>query len=218
MAKIATRLCLGEKLAAFKPFSPYGNGLFFIKAPVFPWRRFDLKDVTLGPEMRSTGEVMGVGRSFGEAYAKALLGAGLKLPQKGGVFLSLRDQDKHALAEIAGPIYSMGFHLMATAGTHQALQELGIPSERVYKVREGRPDIVDHVRNQRIQFMINTPLGRKSIHDEAAMRLAGLRFGIPCITTLRAAQAAISALRSLRANELRAIKLQELDPQAHIAK
>ena len=213
LAKIATRLCLGEKLDNFKPLEPKGQGLFFIKAPVFPWSRFNLKDITLGPEMQSTGEVMGVGRSFGEAYAKALLGAGLKLPNKGGVFISLRDQDKHALAEIAGPIYSMGFHLMATAGTYNALQELGIPSERVYKVREGRPDVVDHVRNRRIHLMINTPLGRKSIHDEAAMRLAGLRFGIPCITNLRAAKAAISALRSIRAKELRAIKLQELDPQ-----
>ena len=111
----------------------------------------------------------------------------------------------------------MGFHLMATAGTYNALQELGIPSERVYKVREGRPDVVDHVRNRRIHLMINTPLGRKSIHDEAAMRLAGLRFGIPCITNLRAAKAAISALRSIRAKELRAIKLQELDPQINVA-
>ena len=112
--------------------------------------RFDVDDVTLGPEMKSTGEVMGVGRSFGEAYAKALQGASMALPQSGGVFLSLREQDKHALPELAGPIYSMGFKLYATAGTHAALADLGIPATMVYKVGEGRPDIVDHVRNEEI--------------------------------------------------------------------
>jgi carbamoyl-phosphate synthase large subunit len=210
IARLATRLCLGEKLSSFGKMEKYGQGLFFIKTPVFPWQRFDIKDISLGPEMRSTGEVMGVGRSFGEAYAKALLAAGMKLPTQGGVFLSVRDQDKHMLSEIAGPLYSMGFNLLATSGTHNALSQLGLPSERVNKVKEGRPDIVDHVRNGRVQLMINTPIGKKSIHDEAAMRLAGLRFGIPCITTIRAATAAVSALRSIRAKELRVIKLQEL--------
>ena len=153
---------------------------------------------------------MGTGRSFGEAYAKALIAAGMKLPTQGGIFLSVRDKDKYMLPEIAGPLYSMGFKLLATAGTHQTLKELGLPSERVNKVKEGRPDIVDHVRNGRVQLMINTPIGKKSIHDEAAMRLAGLRFGIPCITTIRAATAVVSALRAIRAKELRVIKLQEL--------
>ena len=147
LAKLATRICLGEKLSDLGEFRPYGKGLFFIKSPVFPWRRFDIDDITLGPEMRSTGEVMGIGRSFGEAYAKALLGAGLKLPSTGSVFLSLRDQDKPLLSNIAGPLYSMGFKILATGGTYKSLQALGIPSERVYKVKEGRPNIVDHVRN-----------------------------------------------------------------------
>ena len=209
LAKYATQICLGKKLHELKR-NPVGEGLYFIKTPVFPWQRFDVQDIALGPEMRSTGEVMGVGRSFGEAYAKALIGAGMKLPTSGGIFLSVRDQDKHMLAQIAGPLFSMGFTLLATAGTHNALQKIGIPSERVNKVRESRPDIVDHVRNGRVQLMINTPLGKRSIHDEAAMRLAGLRFGVPCITTIRAATAVVSALRSLRANELRVVKLQEL--------
>ncbi|MEC7984910.1 MAG: carbamoyl-phosphate synthase large subunit [Myxococcota bacterium] len=211
LAKLATRICLGEKLSDIGELKPYGKGMFFIKSPVFPWRRFDIDDITLGPEMRSTGEVMGVGRSFGEAYAKALLGAGLKLPSKGSVFLSLRDQDKPFLSNIAGPLYSMGFHLLATGGTHKILQSLGIPSERVYKVKEGRPNIVDHVRNGKIHLMINTPLGKKSIHDEAAMRIAGLQFGVPCITNLSAAQVIVSALRSIRARELRVLNIQQLD-------
>ncbi|MFT5686625.1 MAG: carbamoyl-phosphate synthase large subunit [Myxococcota bacterium] len=210
IARLATRLMLGSTIAELGDLTPRGTGMHFIKAPVFPWRRFTVRDVVLGPEMHSTGEVMGVGRSFGEAYAKALIAAGMVLPETGGVFLSLRDADKHALADIAGPLYSMGFTLLATSGTYAALQKLGVPAEMVYKVREGRPDIVDHIKNGRVQLMINTPLGRKGVHDEAAMRLAGLRFGVPCITTVRAAEAVISAIRALRARELRAIKLQEL--------
>jgi len=207
---LATRLCLGEKLSDLGPMPDHGKGMHFVKAPVFPWRRFNVKDVVLGPEMHSTGEVMGVGRSFGEAYAKALMGAGMKLPSEGAVFLSLRDADKHALPDIAGPLYSMGYELMATAGTARALADAGIPCETVFKVREGRPDIVDQVRNGRVQLMINTPLGKKGVYDEAAMRLAGLRFGVPCITTLRAAHAVVAAVRSVKAGELRAVKLQEL--------
>ena len=209
-AKIATALCLGQKLKDMSLPAAVGKSLFFIKTPVFPWQRFDIDDVALSPEMRSTGEVMGVGRSFGEAYAKALIGAGMKLPLEGGVFLSVRDQDKSLIDKIAGPLYSMGYKLFATRGTHQAISDLGIPCTRVNKVGEGRPNIVDDVRNGNIQLMINTPLGKKSIHDEAAMRLAGLRFGIPCITTFNAALAAVQALRSLRAQELRVINLQEI--------
>ncbi|MCK6507188.1 carbamoyl-phosphate synthase large subunit [Myxococcota bacterium] len=220
---LATRLCLGETLASvgLQPDQVGGPvreslmgraGFHYVKAPVFPWRRFTVQDVVLGPEMRSTGEVMGVGRSFGEAYAKALLAAGMKLPDKGGVFLSVRDDDKPHLPDIAGPLYAMGFQLMATGGTWRALQAAGIPAELVFKVREGRPDIVDHVRNGAVQLMINTPMGKKGVYDEAAMRLAGLRFGVPCITTLRAARAAVAAIRSLRARELKAVKLQELPP------
>ncbi len=221
LAACATRLCLGETLADLglpadrvgvpvRPALLNRGGFYFIKAPVFPWRRFSVSDVVLGPEMHSTGEVMGVGRSFGEAYAKALVAASMRLPRRGGVFLSVRDADKPHLADIAGPLFAMGFSLLATGGTWAALQEAGIPAEQVFKVREGRPDIVDHVRNGDVQLMINTPLGKKSIYDEAAMRLAGLRFGVPCITTMRAARAAVAAIRSLRADELRAVKLQEL--------
>jgi carbamoyl-phosphate synthase large subunit len=211
LARLATFLCLGKTMAELGALPPLADrSMYCIKAPVFPWARFDMHDVLLGPEMHSTGEVMGIGRSFGEAYAKALSGAGQALPIEGGVFLSIRDSDKPMLGEIAGPLHSMGFQLLATGGTARALQRLGIPCETVYKVREGRPDIVDHVRNGRIQLMINTPLGKKSIYDEQAMRLAGLRFGIPCITTVRAASSAVQAIRSQRAGELRAVKLQQL--------
>ncbi|MBA2319551.1 MAG: carbamoyl-phosphate synthase large subunit [Deltaproteobacteria bacterium] len=210
LAKLATRLCLGEKIADLGPLPRKGSDLFFVKAPVFPWRKFPGSDVVLGPEMRSTGEVMGVGWSFGEAYAKALLAAGLKLPTEGGVFLSLRDGDKPAAIPVAGALMHMGFKLFATHGTARYLEDKGIACESIYKVREGRPDIVDHIKNGRIQLMINTPQGKKAQFDELAMRLAGLRYGIPCITTVSAARTVVSALRSLRAGELRPIKLQEI--------
>ena len=163
--------------------------MFFIKAPVFPWRKFPGSDVVLGPEMRSTGEVMGVGWGFGEAYAKALIAAGLTLPTEGGVFLSLRDEDKAGAVGIAGSLQHMGFTIHATSGTARYLQERGIACERVFKVAEGRPDVVDHIKNGRIQLMLNTPQGRKAKYDEQAMRQAGLRWGVPCITTLAAAKA-----------------------------
>ncbi|MGB0640294.1 MAG: carbamoyl-phosphate synthase large subunit, partial [Myxococcota bacterium] len=209
LARLATLLCLGKKLRDLGPLPPLADkSTYFIKAPVFPWGRFDIKDVLLGPEMHSTGEVMGIGRSFGEAYAKALAGAGQALPDSGGVFISLRNEDKKILGELAGPLHSMGFELWATKGTSEALKALGIPCQVAFKVKEGRPDIVDHVRNGKIQLIINTPSGKKSVYDERAMRLAGLRFGVPTITTMRAAIAAVRAIRSQRAGELKAIKIQ----------
>ncbi|MEZ4236417.1 MAG: carbamoyl-phosphate synthase large subunit [Myxococcota bacterium] len=212
LAKIATRLCLGTKLAELDPacLKPKGNDLYFIKAPVFPWRKFAGTDVVLGPEMRSTGEVMGVGWSFGEAYAKALLAAGVGLPTEGGVFLSIRDSDKAASVGIAGALAHMGFRLYATRGTAKFLEDKRIACETVFKVREGRPDAVDLIKNGQIQLILNTPLGKKAQYDELAMRLAGLEQGVPCITNLAAMKAVVSAIRSQRAGELRVIKLQEI--------
>jgi carbamoyl-phosphate synthase large subunit len=184
--------------------------MFFIKAPVFPWRKFPGSDVVLGPEMRSTGEVMGVGWGFGEAYAKALIAAGMSLPTEGSVFLSLRDTDKAHAVPIAGSLLHMGFSLVATRGTATHLREHGIACEVVHKVGEGRPDVNDRIKNGQIQLMINTPIGRKAQYDERSMRLTGLRYGIPCITTISAAKAVVSAIRSIRAGELRVVKLQEI--------
>ena len=210
VARMATRLLLGETISQLDGLEKRGKGMFFIKAPVFPWQRFPGSDVVLGPEMRSTGEVMGVGWSFGEAYAKALLGAGMKLPESGGVFLSVRDEDKPRIGALAGRLHHMGFTIHATLGTHKALEEAGIPAKPVFKVKEGRPDIVDHIKNGDIQLMINTPIGKKGVLDERAMRLAGLRYAVPCITTFEAAEAVLEALRSIRAKELKVIKLQEV--------
>ncbi len=210
LARLATRIALGAKLKDMGPLTQRGKDLFFVKAPVFPWRRFPGSDVVLGPEMRSTGEVMGIGWSFGEAYAKALIAAGMTLPVHGGVFLSMRDADKPGAVAIAGNLRAMGYRLFATRGTAAFLEERGIPATPVFKVREGRPDVVDHIKNGEIRLMLNTPVGKKAQEDELAMRLAGLQYGIPCVTTLSAAKAVVSALRSVKAGELRVIKLQEI--------
>jgi carbamoyl-phosphate synthase large subunit len=210
VARYATRLLLGQKIADLGDLRPWGRGMYFVKAPVFPWRRFAGVDTILGPEMRSTGEVMGAGWSFGEAYAKALIASGMTLPTEGGVFMSFRDGDKHEAPPIAGALRQMGFKIFATGGTARALTAAGVEVERVYKVREGRPDVVDLIKNGQIQLVINTPLGKKAQYDEAAMRLAGLRFGVPCVTNLQAARVLPAAIRSLRAGELRVVKLQEI--------
>ncbi len=210
LATLATRLCLGEKIADLAPPAPRGDGMFFIKAPVFPWRKFPDSDVVLGPEMRSTGEVMGVGWSFGEAYAKALVAAGMPLPTEGRVFLSFRDADKPGAVGIAGSLRHLGFELCATGGTARFLVERGIEVQAICKVGEGRPDVVDSLKNGDIQLILNTPLGKKAAYDERSMRQAGLRYGVPCITTLAAGRAVVSAIRSLRAGEVKVVKLQEI--------
>jgi carbamoyl-phosphate synthase large subunit len=132
------------------------------------------------------------------------------LPTSGGVFMSFRDADKQAAVGIAGSLRHMGLDLYATAGTAQFLQGHGIEVTTVNKVNEGRPDIVDRIKNGEIQLILNTPLGKKAVYDEVAMRLAGLRYGVPCLTTISAASAVVSAIRSLRAGELKVIKLQEI--------
>ncbi|MBM75109.1 MAG: carbamoyl phosphate synthase large subunit [Proteobacteria bacterium] len=210
LAQKATYLALGSRLSDLDLHSNLDTDLFYIKSPVFPWQRFTIDDVTLGPEMRSTGEVMGIGATVGEAYAKAMLGAGLKLPKEGTVFLSFRDQDKDMLGHVAQELVSLGYSLVATTGTHKKLNELKIPSKQINKVREGRPDIVDAIRNGDIQLMINTPSDHKSLEDESRMRIAGLRFGLPCITTLRAALVLIKALRTLKEETIPVRAIQNL--------
>jgi carbamoyl-phosphate synthase large subunit len=210
IARYATRLLLGERIADLGDLTPWGRGLYYVKAPVFPWRKFVGADSILGPEMRSTGEVMGIGRTFGEAHAKALIASGMPLPTEGGVFLSFRDADKPDVVPIGRALADMGYTLYATHGTARVLEAAGISATRTWKVREGRPDVVDLVKNGTVKLLVNTPLGKRAQYDEAAMRHAGLRYGVPCITNLQAARALPDALRSLRAGELRVVKLQEL--------
>ncbi len=216
LAKIAARLMIGHKLKEFNLADELGVDRFYIKTPVFPFVKFQGVDPILGPEMRSTGEVMGIGEDFGEAFLKAQTGAGMKLPREGKVFISVNDQDKRNVVELARQLHALGFRLLATRGTQRLLAGSGIECEFVYKVNEGRPNITDLVKSRQVDLIINTPLGRVSFYDERAIRRAAMQYSVPCITTMTAATATVEALRALRAEEMSARSLQEYHARAAV--
>jgi carbamoyl-phosphate synthase large subunit len=209
LAKIAARVMTGEKLKDLGITEELRVRHCFVKSPVFPFNKFPGVDSILGPEMKSTGEVMGVADSFGSAFAKAQLSAGVRLPRNGTVFLSVNDRDKLNLVPIAEDIKNLGFHLLATAGTCEFLQSNTIKADRIFKVGEGRPNVVDLIKSKKIDLIINTPLGRQSHYDEKAIRRAATQYGVACITTLSGAAAAANAIRTLRREELTVRSLQE---------
>jgi carbamoyl-phosphate synthase large subunit len=209
LAKIAARVMTGEKLKDLGLVEDLGVRHYFVKSPVFPFNKFLGVDTILGPEMKSTGEVMGVAESFGIAFAKAQLAAGIRLPKTGTVFLSVNDRDKANLLPIAQDLYSMDFLLLATAGTHNFLEDHGIKSDGVFKAGEGRPNVVDLIKSKKIDLIINTPLGRQSHYDDKIIRRAATQHGVACITTLSAAAAAANAIRTLRHEKFTVCSLQE---------
>jgi len=198
LSKIATRCMMGRPLAEQGVRESRVSGRVFVKAPVFPFRRFPRSDRLLGPEMKSTGEVMGVGRSFGEAFAKAQLATGQGLPDRGCAFLSVNDRDKPGLLPIARRLDRLGFSLLATKGCAGYLRRRGLPVEAVAKVGEGSPHIADRIRAGDVQMVVNTPLGRASRYDERPIRREATAMDIPCITTLAGARAAVDGIRALR--------------------
>jgi carbamoyl-phosphate synthase large subunit len=183
---------------------------FYVKSPVFPWNKFAGADMVLGPEMRSTGEVMGVATSFGEAFAKAQLSAGQILPTGGTVFFSANDPDKPAAVELARRYVHLGFRIVATEGTANVLEKSGITVERVFKVKEGRPNIVDLIKGDRIQLIINTPRGQDTFFDEKAIRRAAVLARIPTITTIAAARAAAEGIHAMQLRQTTVYALQQL--------
>ena len=216
MAKIAARLMTGRKLREFLPENieqkkDLDTGShYYVKSPVFPWNKFPGVDTVLGPEMKSTGEVMGVADNFGEAFAKAQIAAGQKLPTQGCVFVSVTDHDKPHVAVVARKFVDMGFKLVATAGTADVIEEAGMACERVYKVKEGRPNVVDLIKGDRIQLIVNTPEGADPFFDEKAIRRAAVTARIPTITTLAAARAAAEGIAALQRGEVNVKALQHL--------
>jgi carbamoyl-phosphate synthase large subunit len=216
MAKIAARLMTGRKLREFLPENIERRAdldtgsCYYVKSPVFPWNKFPGVDTVLGPEMKSTGEVMGVGDSFGEAFGKAQLAAGQKLPTQGTVFISVTDHDKRHVAEVARKFVDMGFKLVATSGTGDVIEAAGMRVERVYKVKEGRPNVVDFIKGQRIHLIVNTPTGPEPWFDEKAIRRAAVMARVPTITTLSAARAAAEGIAALQRGEVTIRALQQL--------
>ncbi|NNF12015.1 MAG: carbamoyl-phosphate synthase large subunit [Gemmatimonadetes bacterium] len=208
LARVASRVMAGERLADFGlAHEPPVPGVA-VKEAAFPFNRFDV-DVLLGPEMRSTGEVMGFDDSFGMAFAKAQVSAGNDLPESGKVIVTVNDNDRETVAPLLRRLVDLGFELMATEGTQADLRRLGVRTELVYKVGEGRPNIVDHIVTGDIALLINTPLGKKSQYDDYAMRRAAITYGVPYLTTMSATSAAVDALIALRARKREVRSIQE---------
>ena len=216
LAKIAARLMTGRKLRELLPAEvasgkDLGTGAhYYVKSPVFPWSKFAGVDTVLGPEMKSTGEVMGVAGSFGEAFAKAQLSAGQILPTGGTVFFTVNDHDKHAVIGLARRYVHLGFKIVATEGTANVLEGAGMIVERVFKVAEGRPNAVDLIKEKRIQLIVNTPRGQDALFDEKPIRRAAVLAHIPTITTLAAAQAAAEGIAAMQKHRVTIYALQEL--------
>jgi carbamoyl-phosphate synthase large subunit len=211
LAKVAARLMVGTPLASFGLEPELPVRYYYVKSPVFPFQKFPGVDSVLGPEMKSTGEVMGVAERFGLAFAKAQLAAGQRIPLKGRVFISVNNQDKPEAVALARDLAALGFKLLATKGTATALRAAHLKVERAYKVEEGRPNVVDHVKNGSVDLIINTPLGRASRFDEKAIRRAAIQHGVTCITTLSAATAAVNGIRAQRDRGIDVVSLQELN-------
>ncbi|MCJ7778501.1 MAG: ATP-grasp domain-containing protein, partial [Sedimentisphaerales bacterium] len=195
MVRIATQLMLGKRLCNMdlkKLSIPH----FGVKESVFPFNMFPEVDPLLGPEMRSTGEVLGMADSFGLAFYKAQEATGLQLPSGGTVLMTVSDEDKSAVLGVAKKFKELGFKIKATEGTHQFLSRNGVESERIFKMHEGRPNIGDSIKNKEIQLIINTPVGRQSKYDDSYIRKSAIQYKIPYITTAAAAAASVKGIEA----------------------
>jgi carbamoyl-phosphate synthase large subunit len=209
LAKVAARVMIGRTLAQLGLTEDLTVDGFFVKSPVFPFVRFPGVDTILGPEMKSTGEVMGGAATFGNAFAKAMIGSGVHLPQEGTVFISVNNHDKPAVVQIARDLRDIGFSLVATRGTANYLRAHGLEVAIVFKVNEGRPHVGDEILNNKVQMVINTPLGRESFFDDRTVRRIAMMHGVPSITTLTGAGAAVNAIKALHTESLTVRALQE---------
>jgi carbamoyl-phosphate synthase large subunit len=209
MAKVAARVAAGRTLAELGVVNDLEAAGVFVKSPVFPFVRFPGVDTILGPEMKSTGEVMGCADNFGAAFSKAMMGAGQRLPENGCVFISVNNSDKPTVVPVARDLAALGFTIAASRGTAAFLRAHGIDVEVIYKVNEGRPNVADQIVNRKIDLVINTPLGRESFFDDRAVRRAATMAQVPCITTLTGATAAVSAIKALRSQTLTVRSLQD---------
>ncbi|PYQ79802.1 MAG: carbamoyl phosphate synthase large subunit [Acidobacteria bacterium] len=209
LAKIAAKVMAGRTLAELGLVEDVQVAGVFVKSPVFPFVRFPGVDTILGPEMKSTGEVMGGSTNFGVAFAKAQLSVGQRLPENGTAFVSVNNDDKANLVPIARDLSELGFRLVATRGTAAYLRAYGLQVDVVYKVNEGRPNVADEIVNRKVDIIINTPLGRESFFDDRTVRRAAMMHEVPCITTLTGAAAAVQAIRALRQEGLGVRALQD---------
>jgi carbamoyl-phosphate synthase large subunit len=215
LAKIACRLMLGESLADQElPAGPPDH--VSVKEAVLPFARFAGADTVLGPEMKSTGEVMGIATDFPTAFGKAQAAAGVSLPLEGTVFITVTDTDKPAATQLAARFHDLGFRVVATAGTAQAISAMGVPVTRINKIAEGSPHVVDWIRNGEVDLVINTPTGSGARADGLEIRSAATRQGLPCLTTMTGASAAARAISAQREREAEVLSLQELHAESRV--
>jgi carbamoyl-phosphate synthase large subunit len=210
LAKVACRLMLGERLADIDLALPARNGHVSVKEAVLPFGRFPQADSLLGPEMKSTGEVMGVAPDYPAAFGKAQAAAGVQLPEGGTVFISVTDGDKPAATQVAAGLHDVGFKVLATGGTAQAIRGMGVPVDRIMKLTEGSPNVVDRIEAGEVDLVINTPTGSGARTDGYEIRRAAVARGVPCITTMSGASAAQRAIRARREGQPEPVSLQEL--------
>jgi carbamoylphosphate synthase large subunit/REP element-mobilizing transposase RayT len=213
LAKLAAKVMAGKTLRELGFTKEIVPKHFSVKEAVFPFLRYQGQDISLGPEMKSTGEVMGIDHDLGLAYAKSQMAAPPPLPKSGNVFVSVKDSDKTAVVSVVREFVSLGFGIIATSGTATALEAARVPVTRVFKIREGRPNVLDRVKNGDISFIINSPSGKIPREDEVTIRNAAIAQKIPIMTTLRAAQASVYGIRSLQKNKVRVRSLQEYHAQ-----
>lgn len=209
VAKIATQVMTGKTLEELGIVSAPVPGHVSVKESVFPFRKFAGVDIILGPEMRSTGEVMGSSERFSLAFAKSQLGAGIVLPNEGNIFLSVTQRHKEIIKDLAQRLHAMGYTLMATEGTAASIEEVNIPVTRVKKIAEGHPNLIDHLIDGEVALAMNTPNGKGARTDEGKIRAAAVQYGVPCITTIQAAEAAVKAMEALREEDMSVVALQD---------
>jgi carbamoyl-phosphate synthase large subunit len=210
VAKLACRVMLGERIAELALPADTTNGHVCVKEVVLPFDRFAGADSLLGPEMRSTGEVMGIARDFPTAFAKAQAAAGSRLPDRGTAFITVADGDKPAATGVATVLENLGFRIIATRGTAQAIRRMGIPAEAINKIGEGSPHVVDWIERSEVDLVVNTPVGTGARVDGYEIRAAAVARGIPCITTMAGAIAAARAIAANRRGDPEVLSLQEM--------
>ena len=211
VAKIAAKVMAGVSLAeqGVQADDLSSPSHVSVKESVFPFIKFSGVDIVLGPEMKSTGEVMGISKRFSMAFAKSQLAAGCVLPDKGNIFVSIADRGKPAIVELARRLVEMGYFLLATSGTGDLLKQAGIDSRRVKLIREGHPNLLDYLADGEVALVMNTPSGKGARTDEGKIRAAAVQAGVPCLTTIEAARAAVAAMEVLREEEMQVQALQD---------
>jgi carbamoyl-phosphate synthase large subunit len=218
LAKVAARIMAGRSLAEQGITADLTVSRFFVKESVFPFLKLTGSDILLGPEMKSTGEVMGISEDFGIAFAKSQAAAGFTIPTAGTVFISVNDNDKPGVLPHARELEALGMRILATRGTAEYLNARGVPAELVFKVNEGRPNCVDLIKSREIDIIFNTPLGRESFYDDGAIRKSATQHGVLVVTTLTAAAATVQAIRALREKSLDMVSLQEIHAAAVVTR